>query len=182
MLKRLASLVLLIMIAAFCAGCDTNKISGSDIDDPVTVTTVNTSGDRAVRGFLESIFNNNRELFNKCFPEKVISDTTAQGIDMFEEFRSSMGTEGEFIGTQYMNYNLLSEEGGYSDAGMYRSNISEITGIPEDKIGELHIEQIKVYFNVNGTNKYTEIYAIAYESDGQWYMYELRDNDAGFNK
>ena len=80
-----------------------------------------------------------------------------------------------------MNYNELSEEGGYSDADSYKASISIISGIPEDQITTMHIEHIKVYFDVNGTNRYTEIYALAYESNGLWYMYELQDIDNGFD-
>ena len=119
--------------------------------------------------------------FEKCFPESVIANSNEVGIDLFDEYRKKVGSEGDFLGTQYLNFNELSEEGGYSDADNYKASISIITDIPEDQITSLHIEHIKVYFNVSGTNRYTEIYALTYETGGLWYMYELQDIDNGFD-
>ena len=181
MFRKIFALIMAGIMAVMMTGCNTNKVTGGDIDAPVTGEVLNTASDFVVRGFIESIFNNDRDLFEKCFPESVIANSNELNIDLFEQYRKSVGSEGRFLGTQYMNFNDLSKEGGYKDADSYRASISIITGIPEDQITTMHIEHIKVYFDVNGTNRYTEIYALAYESNGSWYVYELQDNEKGFN-
>ena len=52
----------------------------------------------------------------------------------------------------------------------------------DNEITAMHIDHIKVYFTVDGTNRYREVYGLAYEYKGAWYMYELQNSDAEFGK
>ena len=56
----------LITVLLFCfAGCSGKK-NTTGYEDPVTLEQVNTEGRYVARGFLEAIFTDDRELFNKC--------------------------------------------------------------------------------------------------------------------
>ncbi len=181
-MRRLLSLLLVGVFVLGVAGCN-NNVSKMDVDAPVTAAEVNSASDFVVRGFLESIFNNDRELFEKCFPEQFITDSKNAGIDLFDQYVKTLEDDGTFVGTQYLNYNELSAEGGYSDADFYRHNIAFLVGAESDnEITAMHIDHIKVYFTVDGTNRYREVYGIAYEYKGAWYMYELQNSDAEFGK
>jgi len=180
-MRRLLSLILVGVFVLSIAGCN-NNVSKMDVDTPVTVNEVNSASDFVVRGFLESIFNKDRELFEKCFPEQFITDSKNAGIDLFDQYVQKLEDDGTFVGTQYLNYNELSVEGGYSDADFYRNNIAILVGATDAEITAMHIDHIKVYFTVEGTNRYQEIYGIAYEYKGAWYMYELQNSDAELGK
>ena len=181
MRKTFGLILALVMIFAV-AGCNNNNVSKMDVDTPVTADQVNTASDFVVRGFLESVFTNNRDLFVKCFPESLIEETEKAGIDLFAQYTEALEDDGKFVGTQYLNYNELSIDGGYSDAESYRADIAKLVGTTPDEIKSMHIDHIKVYFEVEGTNRYSEIYAIAYEYSGAWYMYELQNSESDFGK
>lgn len=170
-----------VMLLAF-AGCDRNQITKMDVDDAVTTEDLNTSSAYVVRGFFESLFNQDRDMFEKCFPDEFIADLKADDIDMFAQYSQSLAVSGTFAGTQYLNYNELSEEGGYDDWESFRDDISTVHGIPADQISTMHIVHVKVYFVNDGENQYIELYSIAYETEGQWYMYEIQNSDAEFEQ
>ena len=175
MRKRIICILLSLVMIAF-AGCDRNKMTKMDVDDAVTVEQLNTSSALVVRGFFES------DMFEKCFPEEFINGLKEDNIDMFAQYSQSLAMPGEFAGTQYLNYNELSAEGGYDDWEVFRNGISEIQGIPADQIEAMQIVQIKVYFVNDGENQYIEIYSIAYEYGGSWYMYEIQNSNAEFDE
>ena len=181
-MNKLASVIIVTVMAVFATlgltGCARNQISKMDIDPAVTVEEVNDSSAQVVRGTLEALFTGNREQFEKCFPETFIKELNEAGIDFFENYSQGIELPGEFKGTQYLNYNELNAEGGYDDWETFRSNIALVQGVPESDIDSMQIVHIKVYFEIDGENKYQEVYAIAYHYADAWYMYDLQDADA----
>lgn len=163
------------------AGCSKNQVSKMDIDERVTIENVNTSSAMVVKGMFESMFDGNRELFERCFPAEFIADLKSEGIDFFDSYSRGFELPGEFKGTQYLNYNELNAEGGYDDWETFRSSISLVQGVPESEIDSMQIVHIKVYFEIDGENKYQEIYAIAYHYADAWYMYDIQDANAEFD-
>ena len=84
-MRRLLSLLLAGIFVISIAGCN-NQVSKMDVDTPVTEQEVNQASDFVVRGFLESIFTKNRELFEKCFPEQFITESKNAGVDLFDQY------------------------------------------------------------------------------------------------
>ena len=181
---RVRTVSVLLMITLFAGfiftGCDRNAVTKMDLDDPVAIEDVNKSSAQVVRAYFESIYTSNREIFEKCYPETFISDLKDEDIDLYDEYTQSLVVPGTFIGTQYLKYNELSKEGGYDDYDLYIANIAEIQGVDAAKIESMQIVAIKVSFEVEGENKYLEVYSIAYCLEGTWYMYEIQDSSAEF--
>ena len=179
--RTVSVLLIITLFAGFVfTGCDRNAVTKMDLDDPVAIEDVNKSSAQVVRAYFESIYTSNREIFEKCYPETFISELKDEDIDLYDEYTQSLVVPGTFIGTQYLKYNELSKEGGYDDYDLYIANIAEIQGVDAAKIESMQIVAIKVYFEVDGENKYLEVYSIAYCLEGSWYMYEIQDSSAEF--
>ena len=179
--KAVSALLVITLFAGFVfTGCDRNAVTKMDLDDPVALEDVNKSSAQVVRAHFESLYNGNREMFEKCYPETFISELKEEDIDLYDEYTESLVVSGTFIGTQYLKYNELSEDSGYEDYDVYLDNIAMVHGVDQSKIESMQIVAIKLYFEVDGENKYLEVYSIAYCLEGNWYMYEIQDSSAEF--
>ena len=63
MRKGLMCLMLSVVMLLAFAGCDRNQITKMDVDDAVTMEDLNTSSAYVVRGFFESLFSQDRDMF-----------------------------------------------------------------------------------------------------------------------
>lgn len=178
--RVIASAVIISLMALMFTACDRNQVTTMDIDEPMTMEKVNESSANVVKAYIESIFTANREMFEKCYPEEFINGLKEDDMDIYQQYIDTMQAPGTFIGTQYINYNEMNEEGGYDDWESFRDDISLIQGVEASSIESLQIVCVKVYFEIDGENKAQEIYAIAYKTNGAWYMYELQKADAEF--
>ncbi|MCR4688556.1 MAG: hypothetical protein K5745_03285 [Saccharofermentans sp.] len=180
-MKKLLALITTITMLTLCiTSCSNIPLTGMDIEDPVTMEQLNTTGEYVSRGFIESIFTDNEEMFNACYPDGFIDSINSESdVPVFEEFKAAMNVDGEFLGTMFEAFNNYTEEEGYDEAGM-RTSISFITGIPEEEIEALEIDKVKVYFKDSEGNAAQSIYFLVYSYQGEWYMYNVQNEDAEF--
>ncbi|GEM_PF-1030298 len=180
MKKVIATIIIMSAMLFSLTSCTKLPLTGMDIADPVTMEQLNTDGEYVSRGFIESIFNDNEEMFNSCFPEGFIESINADSdTTVFEEYKSVLTIDGDFLGTMFEAYNNYTAEEGYDEDEM-RLSISLITGIPEEDIGDLQIDKIKVYFRDDEGNAAQSIYFLVYSYQGSWYMYNVQNEDAEF--
>ena len=182
MRRVIASIMVVLAMAMAFTGCSNNEITKMDVDPAITIEEVNDSSAQVVRAFFESLFNGNREMFEKCFPAEFIAELEEDDIDLFDQYSKAFVVDGEFAGTQYINFNELNPESGYDDWEVFKQNIADVQGVDINKIDSMQIVCIKLYFATGEENQYIELYSIAYQMDGSWYMYETQDSDAEFGQ
>ena len=180
MRRTIAALMTLVMLTVLMAGCSKIPLTGMDIADPVNMEQLNTSGEYVSRGFIESIFFDNEEMFNACYPDGFVDSINEESSStMFEDFKEAMTVDGEFLGTMFEAYNNFTKEEGYDEDEM-RFSISVVIGIPEEEIEAMQVTKIKVYFKDSEGNAAQSIYFLVFSYQGSWYMYNVQNKDAEF--
>lgn len=179
-MRKLISAILLASTLFLLCACDFNSVSSLDIDDPVTSEQLNTDGAYVARGFFESIFNENEDLFYRCFPADYAESLKNSDTDLFQQYVNAMQSDSTFLGTKYRSYNIVSVDAGYDDEESIRENIATFQQQDVEDVGEMQIIKLDVYFRTGGENYNTTIYVMVYEMDGMWYFYELQNSDAEF--
>ena len=171
MRKILAVLMTLVFLLGF-AGCSNNKVD-FEYEDFVTEEQLNTEGRFVARGYIESLFLGNREMFNKCFPEGYVEDLgKAAGIDVFDQFAAATVISGTYMGDACREYRDVTVQNGY-DVASLRSRICRVAACEYSDIGNIRIQKVQVLFMNSKEKKVADFYFIVYEMDGIWYMCEL---------
>lgn len=156
----------------FCAftGCDKPQP-----DEALTTDQVNSSAEYCARGFIESIFYDNEEMFDAVFPNSTVEMLSeSYGKDIFEVYKTSFEQVGEFYGTGVDSTKDYSEDDGL-DVDALKSDISGCQDIDEDLISDINIIGLSCYFKIDGKDMSTTVYTVVYEADGNWYFYELQN-------
>ncbi|MCR4556584.1 MAG: hypothetical protein K5779_02010 [Saccharofermentans sp.] len=178
MRKIFSVMTVLMALMLFLTGCGKSAVAVK-AELPVTLEQVNTEGKFVARAFLESIFTDDRDMFNKCYPAGYLERLgEASEADVFEEFKKAMTINAQVNGTAYAGSVDCTVANGYDEAAI-RSGICFVTGLQYSSVGQIQIQKIRVFFS-NGAEKVeTDFYFVVYEADGSWYMSE---NYRGDNK
>ena len=170
MRKVLAVLMTAVFLLAF-AGCSGK--TNFEYEDFVTMEQLNTEGKYVARGYIESLFLGNREMFVKCFPEGYVDELgKAAGIDVFEQFASATVISGTYMGDACREYRDVTVQNGY-DAATFRSRICRVAGCEYSDVGNIQIQKVQVLYKNAKAEKIADFYLTVYEIGGTWYMYEL---------
>ena len=126
-MRKIVSLTAVVLtIAILFSGCG-NKPKEAVLEAPVTIEQVNTEGKYAARAFVESLFRDDRQLFEACYPAGFIDSlNSAAGVDVYEQYRTVMTVSGEFLGTGYADHREYTVDNGYDEAFL-RSRITNVT-------------------------------------------------------
>ena len=171
MRKILAVLMTCVFLLGF-AGCSNNKVD-FEYEDFVTMEQLNTDGKYVARGYIESLFLGNREMFNKCFPEGYVEDLgKAAGIDVFDQFAAATVISGTYMGDACREYRDVTVQNGY-DAATFRSRICRVANCQYSDVGNVQIQRVQVLYKNAKVEKIADFYLTVYEIGGTWYMYEM---------
>lgn len=177
-MRKIAVSIVLILVFVLCfAGCSGKEeeiISKEQktYEDPVTLEQVNTDGRYVARAFLESIFSDNKDLFEKCYPAGFIDRVNqAAGGDIYEQYRSVANISGEISGTAYVDSRDVKAENGMDEAPL-RSRICMTSGFEYSEVGLIQIQKIRGFFANDLESIESDFYIVVYEADGNWYMLE----------
>lgn len=168
--KKVCSVFIALVMLLGLASCSNVKI-----DDPVNIDNVNLSASNCCIGFVQALYENDKDLFNKCRRDFVIYDD--EGIvedDVFEQYRAIIDTEYEFIGSKFITARPCDENNGYDYEDM-KNSISIFNGISEDDIDEIQLVDVKTFFKDGERTKSIEYYSVAYRVDKDWYFFTLAD-------
>ena len=179
MRKYIAVLVTICFILTVFAGCS-SKEEQFTAEDFVTLEQLNTDGKYVARGFFESIYTYDENMFEQCFPDgyvKALSD--AAGGNVFEQYKNTMNLGGTFMGSASAGFKECTVENGF-DVATIRAKICFATGFQYNDVGQIQIQKIRVQFMNEKSSMINEFYFIVYEKGGSWYMYELFTENAGF--
>ena len=171
-MRKVLAVILVIVFGLTMFGCsDTTK--DFVYEDLVTMEQLNTEGKYVARGYLESLFLNNREMFTKCFPEGYVEDLEkVVGGDVFDTFLSNIEVGGDFIGAATTDYRDVTVNTGY-DVATIRSQICRVANCEYSDIGNIQIQKVRVLFMNSKEKTISDFYFTVYEIEGSWYMYEL---------
>ena len=179
MRKYIAVLVVICLIVTVFPGCSA-KSEAFTPEDFVTMEQLNTDGKYVARGFFESIYTYDQNMFNHCFPDGYVEALgKAAGGDIYEQYKNTMNLGGTFMGSVSAGYKDCTVENGFDVAKM-RSKICFATGFEYSEVGQIQIQKIRVQFMNENSSMINEFYFIVYEKGGNWYMNELFTENAGF--
>ena len=174
MRKLLASFTALFIIVFALTGCtkEPETSNAQTFDALVTTEQANTDSTYAARAYIESLFLNNRALFECCYPSGFLDRLNeSAGVDVYETYRSVFVISGTFLGTSAPDYRIVAVENGF-DEGYMRSRIGSVTCTDYSDIGVIKIQKVKVYFQYDSGVLNTDFYIITYEVNGSWYVLE----------
>lgn len=172
-MRKVLAVILALVFGLSVFGCSEDPYKDFVSDDLVTMEQLNTEGKYVARGYLESLFLNNRTMFNKCFPEGYIEDLEkVVGGDVFDQFVATTGIGGDFLGAASTDFRNVTVNNGY-DAGAIKSQICRVANCEYNDIGNVQIQKVQVLFMNSKVKKVADFYLTVYEIDGTWYMYEL---------
>ncbi len=180
-MRKAAVLLITFMVLVFgISGCNEIKEQPFKIEDPVTIEQVNTGGKYVARAFLESIFTDDRELFNKCYPDGYLERLgKAAGADVFEQYKSVMKVGSAVMGTASVDYRDYTIENGFDQASM-KAHICLNTEAEYSEISQIQLQKIGVRFSGAGDTMDTYFYFVVYERNGNWYMLETFKGEMEF--
>lgn len=180
MRKTISAIILLIVFTISFTGCGNKAETAVTPESPVTVSQVNTEGKYAARAFLESIFSDDRDLFNRCYPEGFVDRLgAASNTDIFEEYKKITAINIDITGTAYAGSKDYTLNNGFDEAGT-RSRICMVTGLEYSSVGKIQIQKVRVFFRNANEIANSDFYYIVYQSNGSWYVFESFTGDAGF--
>ena len=142
MRKYIAVLVAICLILPVFAGCS-SKEEQFTAEDFVTLEQLNTDGKYVARGFFESIYTYDENMFEQCFPDgyvKALGD--AAGGNVFEQYKNTMNLGGTFMGSASAGFKDCTVENGFDVATM-RSKICFATGFEYSEVGQIQIQKIQ---------------------------------------
>ena len=172
-MRKFLAVMLTMVFCLTLFGCSSDPANDFVYEDLVTMEQLNTDGKYVARGYLESMFLNNREMFYKCFPEGYVEDLEKViGGDAFEQFSSTTVISGDFIGAATTDHREVNISNGY-DVASFRSRICRVADCEYSDIGKIQIQKVQVLFLNNKDKVVTDFYFTVYEMDGKWYMFEL---------
>ena len=179
MRKTLSAIALILVFVFAFTACD-SKTNQPQIEPQVTMDQVNTSGEYVARAYMESLFTDNRAMFDKCYPEGFLEKLgDSSGDDLYSQYRSVMKIDAVVNGTASTGYRDYCVANGYDEAGM-RSSICLLTGLEYSDVGRIQIQKVTVFFSKNSESVSADFYYVVYELNGSWYMLEGCQNDVEF--
>lgn len=178
MRKTLSAIALILVFVFAFTAC--SKDEGPQIEPQVTMEQVNTSGEYVARAYMESLFTDNRAMFDKCYPEGFLEQLgESSGDDLYSQYRSVLQIDAVVNGTASTGYRDYSIANGFDEAGM-RSAICFVTGFEYSSIGRIQIQKVTVFFSKNAEKATADFYYVVYENNGSWYMLEGCQKDVEF--
>ena len=179
MRKTLSAIALILVFVFAFTACD-GKDKGPQIEPQVTMEQVNTSGEYVARAYMESLFTDNRAMFDKCYPEGFLDKLgESSGDDLYSQYREVMKIDAVVNGTASTGYRDYSVANGYDEASM-RSAICFGICFEYSTIGRIQIQKVTVFFGKNTESATVDFYYVVYEINGSWYMLEGCQNDVEF--
>ncbi len=179
MRKVLAFIMLMVFSVFSFAGCS-KPSQEIGPEAPVTMEQVNTDGQYVARAYIESLFTDNRAMFEKCYPEGFLDKLgRASNSDLYDQYRSVMNINSTVLGTASAGHKDYTMENGFDEAGM-RASICMITGLDYSAVGLIQIQKVKVFFSNGQESMASDFIYIVFESNGSWYMLESYQSDAEF--
>jgi hypothetical protein len=134
MRKVLAFIMLMVFSVFSFAGCS-KPSQEIGPEAPVTMEQVNTDGQYVARAYIESLFTDNRAVFEKCYPEGFLDKLgRASNSDLYDQYRSVMNINSNVLGTASAGHKDYTMENGFDEAGM-RASICMITGLDYSAVG-----------------------------------------------
>lgn len=178
MRKTLSAIALILVFVFAFTAC--SKDEGPQIEPQVTMEQVNTSGEYVARAYMESLFTDNRAMFDICYPEGFLEQLgESSGDDLYSQYRSVLQIDAVVNGTASTGYRDYSIANGFDEAGM-RSAICFVTGFEYSSIGRIQIQKVTVFFSKNAEKATADFYYVVYEINGSWYMLEGCQKDVEF--
>ena len=172
-MRKLLAVILIMAIGLTLFGCSSDPAKDFVSEDLVTMEQLNTEGRYVARGYVESLFLNNRAMFNSCFPEGYVEDLEkVAGGDVFEQFTATTAIGGDFLGAATTDHRDVTINNGY-DVATFRSQICRVANCEYSDIGNIQIQKVQVLYMNSKAKMIADFYLTVYEIDGTWYMYEL---------
>ena len=179
MRKVLSALTISLVFVLFITGCS-GKPQVARPEQQITMEQVNTEGKYVARAFIESIFTDNKAMFDKCYPDgffERINDSSESAL--YDQYRSVMKIDATVNGTASTGYRDYCLANGDDEAVM-RSNICLLTGFEYSSVGRIQIQKVTVFFSKGNESASADFYYVVYEANGSWYMLEGYQGETGF--
>ena len=154
-------------------------------DEFITSENVNLSSTNVSEAFFQSVFTDDFELFEACYPDSFKDFEDDEGNkadlrDVFDEYVNSSDTGMTYGGAVMSRYNDYTEENGY-DLEDLKSDIALLHHTDPESVEAARIVKLRLYFDGSDGSKYTtDVYILVYKSDQAWYVFELQNSDAEF--
>ena len=179
MRKILSVLILVLVMVMAVTACD-SKTEKPGPEQQVTMEQVNSEGKYVARAFIESIFTDNRAMFDKCYPDGFFDRMgETSGDDLYGQYRNVMKINANVNGTASSGSKDYCLANGYDEAAM-RSRICLVTGFEYSAVGRIQIQKVTVFFSNGNETIDTDFFYVVYEANGSWYMLEGFQEDSGF--
>lgn len=140
-------------------------------DDKVTTDNVNISAQNVCRGFFQSIYDDDMELFKKCFNDHYFDGNEEE---VFKGYKDSSVSGMSFIGTKHIATRPCDENNDLN-YDTVKGNISFFHNIAEEEIKDIQLVSVKLFFDDQGTTKTIEVYSIIYLAEQSWYFFSVVD-------
>lgn len=140
-------------------------------DDKVTADNINVSAQNVCRGFFQSIYDDDIELFKKCFNDHYFDGNEEE---VFEDYKNNSVSGMTFVGTKHVATRPCDENNDL-DYDTVRGNISFFHNIDEEAIKDIQLVSVKIIFDDQGTTKTIEVYSIIYLAEQAWYFFSVVD-------
>ena len=99
MRKILSVLILVLVMVMALTACD-SKTEKPGPEQQVTMEQVNSEGKYVARAFIESIFTDNKAMFDKCYPDGFFDRMgETSGDDLYGQYRNVMKINANVNGT-----------------------------------------------------------------------------------
>ena len=177
--NKLIKTVSVLLISVFTLICFAS-CRNVNVDDIVTLDTVNSTSVKAAEGYMQSLFTDDEELFYACFPP----ETFEEDFDAYGTLKSSLSDQEGYLGVKFLASNKFNKENGYDDDEM-KTMISLVHGIQEADIIDLELVKLDVCFEGQNNKEYESVtlYIVVYKlNDNNWYVYEAQNSDAEFER
>ena len=179
MRKTLSAIALILVLVFGFTACG-SKSKDPQIEPQVTMDQVNTSGEYVARAYIESLFTDNRAMFDKCYPEGFLDKLgESSGDDLYTQYRDVLKINAVVNGTASTGYRDYTIANGYDEASM-RSSICLLTGLEYSSVGRIQIQKVTVFFSKDTESATADFYYVVYELNGSWYMLEGCQKDVAF--
>ena len=179
MRKTLSAIALILVLVFGFTACG-SKSKDPQIEPQVTMDQVNTYGEYVARAYIESLFTDNRAMFDKCYPEGFLDKLgESSGDDLYTQYRDVLKINAVVNGTASTGYRDYTIANGYDEASM-RSSICLLTGLEYSSVGRIQIQKVTVFFSKDTESATADFYYVVYELNGSWYMLEGCQKDVVF--
>lgn len=172
MRKTIAVLTAIILVFTAFSGCKKKEPERVvQMEDLVTLEQVNTDGRYAARAFYESIFTDNRELFEQCYPEGVLErlNETSE-VDVFDQYKVTTNANARLIGTAYVDSRDATAENGYDEATI-KASICWVTGLGYSDVEAVQLQKIRLFYVNEAESAEPDVFYVVYKCSGNWYVF-----------